>query len=363
MELVKIKGIPIRIHWSFVLIMIYVAYTNYAAGRDIYGIFWALVYLLTLFLCVTLHELGHALAALRFGLKTKSITLYPIGGVAALEKIPEKPIQELIVALAGPLVNIVISLFLWLWIFFSPFEYHLEDIGIQITPQNILINLAAVNLILAFFNLLPAFPMDGGRVLRALLSIFMDRVQATKIAMFAGQAMSILFIFWGFHSNPFLILIGLFVFYGALQEYQLVKTTNFLKKKFVKDALITDFTVLYTYHTLEDVKNIILRGHEKEFIVVDTWGKFIGILTREILLEKIATVGLHLSVEDCYQKSQLAFTLYDDLNEAFHKMHAYGVSIAPIMENHSICGVITLENIMECMLFGEALNQRLSNNL
>ncbi|MCX7743536.1 MAG: site-2 protease family protein [Flavobacteriales bacterium] len=358
MELLKVKGIPIRIHWSFILILGYVAYVNYKAGSQFNEIVWAIIYVLTLFLCVTLHELGHALAALRYGVKTKSITLYPIGGVAALERIPEKPGQELVVALAGPLVNVIIGGILWLWVFFSPIEYRLEDIGIRINAHNLVLNLAAVNIILVIFNLLPAFPMDGGRVLRSLLALAMDRVKATQIAMYVGQAMAILFVFWGFQSNPFLILIGVFIFFGAAQEYQMVKSSGFLKKKLVADALMTRFTTLSLANTLEEVKNLILQGHEKEFIVIDLFGQPVGIMTRDILIQHLASGSKELTVAECYLKSSIHFSPDTDLDEAFKIMQSEGIPIVPVIENEQMIGVINTENILECIMLGEAMHKK-----
>ena len=355
LELAQIKGIPIRIHWSFILILGYVAYVNYQAGNSLNEIIWALIYVLTLFLCVTLHELGHALAALRYGVKTKSITLYPIGGVAALEKIPEKPGQELVVALAGPLVNVIIGGLLWLWVIFSPIEYRMEDIGIRINAHNLVLNLAVVNVILVLFNLLPAFPMDGGRVFRSLLALAMDRVKATRIAMIVGQAMAILFVFWGFRANPFLILIGIFIFFGAAQEYQMVKSSGFLSKKKVKDALMTRFSTLRPYHTLRDVMQLILSGSEKDFIVLNEEGHPIGIMTRDILIDYLASGGKDLTVEECYQKTTVHFGPEADLDEAFKIMQSEGLSIVPVMYNEQLIGVINTENILECMMMGEAL--------
>lgn len=357
-ELLQVKGIPIRIHWSFVLILGYVAYVNYKSGSELNEILWALLYVLMLFICVTLHELGHALAALRYGVNTKSITLYPIGGVAALEKIPEKPGQELVVALAGPLVNVIIGGLLWLWVIFSPVEYRMEDIGITINAHNLVLNLAVVNVILVLFNLLPAFPMDGGRVFRSFLALAMDRVKATQIAMIVGQAMAVLFFIWGFRGNPFLILIGIFIFFGAAQEYQMVKNSGFLSKKRVADALMTRFTLLHPSSTLQEMMQLILSGQEKEFVVAGDDGIPVGIMTRDILIQYLASGGKYLTVGECYQKTTIHFSPEADLDEAFKIMQSEGLSIVPVMHNGQLIGVINTENILECMMMGEALLKR-----
>lgn len=358
LKLLHVKGIPIQIHWSFVLILGYVAYVNYKSGSNLQEILWALLYVLLLFLCVTLHELGHALAAMRYGVKTRSITLYPIGGVAALERIPEKPGQELVVAFAGPFVNVIIGGLLWLWVIFSPIEYSWEDIGIRINAHNLVLNLAMVNVILVLFNLLPAFPMDGGRVFRSLLALAMDRVKATRIAMFVGQFMAILFVIWGLRGNPFLILIGIFIFLGAAQEYQMVKNTGFLSNKRVVDALMTHFTLLHPSQTLHEVMQLILSGQEKEFVVAEDDGIPIGIMTRDILIQYLASSGKNLTVGECYQKSNVHFNPELSIEEAFKIMQSERLSIVPVMYDGKIIGVINTENILECMMIVEALQKR-----
>ncbi len=358
LELIKVKGIPIRIHWSFLLILGYVSYINYQSGSKPTEMLWSLIYVLSIFLCVTLHELGHALAAKHYGIETKSITLYPIGGVAALEKIPEKPLQELVVAFSGPLVNVIISVVLWTWIFLSPSEYYLEDIGIKISAKNIIINLATVNLTLVIFNLLPAFPMDGGRVLRALLSMVISRLKATFIAMIIGQLISVIFIISGFIYNPFLIFIGIFIFFGAAQEYQMIKYGNFITNLKVKDALMTQFSLLLPNSTLQDVMKIILDTHEKEFVVINHEGVPIGIMTREILIKYLTELPKEALIRECYQKSSLYLTPETPLNEAFKIMQLESIPIVPVIHKGKLIGVINSENILETIMLHEAINTK-----
>ena len=355
LELIEVRGIPIRVHWSFVLILGYVAYINYRAGNEFHEIIWSLIYVLAIFICVTLHELGHALAALKYGIQTKSITLYPIGGVAALEKIPEKPLEELWVALAGPLVNVIISSILWTWIYISPTVYSFEDIGIQINSHNLIINLAAVNIIMVIFNLLPAFPMDGGRVFRSLLSLAIGRMKATYIAMLMGQIISVVFVIWGFMGNPFLIFIGIFIFFGAAQEYQMVKYGGIMTNLSVKSALMTQFTLVKTSDTLADVMNLILKTHEKEFIVINSNGDPIGIMTRELLIQNLANHHKDLLVKDCYRPTNISFFLDTPLYEAFKIMQTNSIPIVPVIHHHRMVGVITIENIIEYLMMEEAI--------
>lgn len=207
----QVAGIDIRLHASFALICLWIAWLSWRRTGSVAGVLNGLALVLLLFLCVLLHEYGHALTARRFGIGTRHITLLPIGGVALLERIPDRPLQEVAIALAGPAVNIAIAAMLWL-----------------ITPSTggmlagILQTLLGANLVLAAFNLLPAFPMDGGRVLRALLALRFGRVRATRLAALVGRAMAVGFAVLGLRGNPVLILIAGFVWYAAGAESRAV---------------------------------------------------------------------------------------------------------------------------------------------
>ncbi|MDZ4810652.1 MAG: site-2 protease family protein [Bacteroidota bacterium] len=198
----KIAGIQIFIHWSFPLIILWIIFSNVRSGLNTEQIIWSVLFVLTLFVCVTLHELGHALAAKRFHIKTKDITLLPIGGVARLENMPEKPMQELIVALAGPAVNVIIFLILYIALQIASIPFDFTAIT-HITADNFLFNLAILNIWLAVFNMIPAFPMDGGRVLRALLAMKLNRSLATQIAGRIGQVIAMGFVLLGFFWKSF----------------------------------------------------------------------------------------------------------------------------------------------------------------
>lgn len=355
LELGAVKAIPIRIHWSFLLIIVYIAYLQISEGGDWMQVLWAIAFVLSLFACVTLHELGHAMAALRYGVRTRGITLYPIGGVAMLERIPEKPLQELAVAIAGPMVNVVIAAILVLILWLSPVEYRLEDLKQSIGSSNFLLQLAAVNIILVLFNLLPAFPMDGGRIFRAFLAMHMDRVKATRFAMYVGQGMAVLFAIWGLQSNPFLILIAAFVFFGAAQEYKMVRSASYIRLHFVGNAMMKNFTRLQVQQSLADVMQIMLNGQEKDFVVFHPNGEPAGIMTRDILIKALTDHGTTISIESFIQPINQSFSTDMPLAEAYKCMQSEGLSIVPIIENNQTIGVINMENILEYIMFAEAM--------
>ena len=229
LNLGKVAGIKLTVHWTFIILIGWVFFMHYRMGHDMQQALIGVVFILALFVCVTLHELGHALTAKRFNIITQSITLLPIGGLAKMEKMPEKPIQELWVAIAGPLVNVVIAILLYVYLTISNSIPPLIDIEhMQLQGTGFWFNLLIANVILALFNLIPAFPMDGGRVLRAILAFKLDRGKATKIAATIGQLLAISFVFFGFFSNIWLVFIGIFIYLGAGAEATFEATKSIL---------------------------------------------------------------------------------------------------------------------------------------
>lgn len=265
------QNIPVRVHWTFGLLLFWVWYIGTTNGMDIQAILVMGLIILCLFACVVMHEFGHALAARRFGITTRDIILSPIGGIARLDSIPERPRQELIVAIWGPMVNLMIAgvlgFFIWIW----------SDTGLQIIGQdesdafrlvNILPILFWMNLMLVLFNMIPAFPMDGGRVLRALLAWKFGRLKATKWAANIGRGLAILFIILAiYEAHLFLGLIGLFVFVMATQEYKFVKSEHLYRRLSVGDVMRTRYTVLAGTDSIASAWNVLSHGLEASFPV------------------------------------------------------------------------------------------------
>jgi stage IV sporulation protein FB len=222
LKVLRVAGIDVRMHFTFLLFLAWIGYAHYQEGGAPAAV-QGVLFISLLFGCVLLHEFGHAIAARAFGIHTPDITLLPIGGVARLERMPDKPWQELVVAAAGPAVNVVIALVLLLGLGISG---SLFDLGQMLHhPQvSVAVKLASFNIVMMLFNLLPAFPMDGGRVLRALLAMVTNYVRATQVATRLGQVMALGLGAWGlFSNNPLLIFIAFFVYLGAAQEAALVQ--------------------------------------------------------------------------------------------------------------------------------------------
>ena len=277
----RLFGSELRVHATFFLLLLWVGTVAWVAAGPLQAAV-NILFILVLFACVVAHEYGHALMARRYGIATPDITLLPIGGMARLERMPEKPGQEVAVALAGPAVNLVIFV-----VIVGVFRVDLDVetlMQIEDPREGFLARVAMVNLFLVLFNMLPAFPMDGGRVFRAVLSIWMPRVRATRMAAHAGQAMAFLFGFLGLMTvNPLLILIAIFIFIAAGAESSFVAMQDFGRHTGVRAAMITSFETLEEDATLNEAAATLIRTTQHEFPVVDRDGRMVGLLTRKSL--------------------------------------------------------------------------------
>src|SRR5204862_2572268 len=273
----RVAGIQLRIHITFLLLIAWLAFGYYAQGGSAVAAS-RVIFVLLLFLCVVLHEFGHAFAAKAFGINTPDITLLPIGGVARLERMPEEPVQELIIAVAGPLVNVVIALGL----FVAGGSQALLNPS-TVEGGGLIAQLLTINIILVLFNLLPAFPMDGGRILRALLATRMSYARATQTAATVGQAFAFIFGFVGLFANPLLIFIALFVDIGATQEAALAQMRDVSRGLPVSSAMVRDFRSLPKEATLQEAVDALLATTQHDFPVVDDNGNVAGVLTRHDL--------------------------------------------------------------------------------
>ena len=288
-----LAGIELRIHVTFLLLLGWVSASYWMLGRSMEAMLAGVVFILALFGCVLLHELGHALAARKYGIATKDITLLPIGGLARLERMPTKPSQELWVALAGPAVNVLIATVLFACSSLTHGWAPLARLSVAAGP--FLERLLIANVWLVLFNLIPAFPMDGGRVLRALLASQMDYVRATRISAGVGQALALVFGFAGLFGSPMLLLIALFVWIGASQEVAMTQMKAAMSGTPIQAAMLTDFRHLESRDTLDDAVWFMLQGFQQDFPVLHQ-ARVIGILTRSDLLAALAEHGQNYPV-------------------------------------------------------------------
>ena len=353
-QVAKVAGIPIRIHATFVLFLVFL-YVVLARGRSAAEAAEWIGFLLALFGCVVLHELGHAITARRYGVKTRDITLLPIGGVARLERIPEKPAQEIAVALAGPAVNVVIALVLLAFLVWTGVWASVRSP--EELQQSFTGRLLAYNIFLALFNLIPAFPMDGGRVLRALLAIRLDYVRATQIAAGVGQGIALLFGFFGLWGNPILLFIALFVFIGAGQEAAAVQMRSAFDGVPVGRAMIRDFRALRPTDPLSRAVELLLDGHQQDFPVLAGPGEMPGILTRADLLRALASGRTDRPVHEIARTCGTAHPR-DLLDRVFLRMQETGCPAMPVVEvDGTLVGMVTLENVGELAMVQAALSK------
>jgi Zn-dependent protease/CBS domain-containing protein len=353
LPIVRIAGIQLRIHITFLLLIGWLALGYYAEGGSAAAA-GRVLYILLLFLCVVLHEFGHALAAKSFGINTPDITLLPIGGVARLERMPEEPRQELIIAAAGPAVNVVIALALWLVIGWRPAADTRVFEGLDLLTK-----LLQINILLVLFNLLPAFPMDGGRILRALLATRMSYARATQTAATVGQAFAFIFGFMGLFGNPLLIFIALFVYLGATQEAALAQMKDVSRGLPVSSAMVRDFRSLPRSATLQEAVDALLATSQHDFPIVDENGSVIGVLTRHDLIAALRRDDPNIRVEDVMRRDIPTVTTGTRFEDAFRIMQECNCPAVPVLDNmRRLVGLLTPENVSELMMIHSAMPRR-----
>jgi Zn-dependent protease/CBS domain-containing protein len=350
----RIAGIQLRIHITFLLLIAWLAFGYYAQGGSAAAAS-RVIFVLLLFLCVVLHEFGHAFAAKAFGINTPDITLLPIGGVARLERMPEEPVQEFIIAVAGPLVNVVIALGLFVA---GGFQVFLNPSNVE--SGGLVAQLLTINIMLVLFNLLPAFPMDGGRVLRALLATRMSYVRATQVAANVGQGFAFIFGFLGlFGPNPFLLFIALFVYIGASQEAALAQMKDVSRRFPVSSAMVREFRTLSEDASLQEAVDALLATSQHDFPVVDDTGNVAGLLTRQDLIAALRRNDPAIRVGDVMRRDIPTVTTGTRFEDAFRIMQECNCPAVPVLDRMKrLVGLLTPENVTELMMVQSAMPQR-----
>jgi Zn-dependent protease/CBS domain-containing protein len=349
-----VAGIAVYLHGTFLLLIGFVLLSEWQASRSLPAAIGGVLFVLAIFLSVVLHEFGHALTARRFGIRTRDITLLPIGGIARLERMPDEPRQELWVALAGPAVNVVLA-----GLTFAG----LQAAGIEATAvfdsesDQALPRFMMVNLGLAAFNMLPAFPMDGGRVLRAVLAERLDYVRATEIAATLGQGLALLLGFVGLFSNPFLVFIALFVWMGASSEVSTVGLRAAMAGLPVGRAMITDFRALEVGQTLQDAVQLVLTTAQRDFPVLHE-GRLVGLLTRDTLMGALAERGPGAEVSSVMAREFETADAREMLETAFARLQRCACPVLPILKDGAIVGLLTPENVGELVMIRGAMGGR-----
>ncbi|MBP6826935.1 MAG: site-2 protease family protein, partial [Saprospiraceae bacterium] len=359
-------GIPVHLHWTFGLIFVYALWIGYSNNLDIISTVWLIGFFIALFACVLLHEYGHSLTARRYGVETRDIILTPIGGIARLERMPEKPIQEFLVAIAGPLVNVVIAAVLFLlsmlifqgerwelfkWFLKSQFLFSggeeagdvMEETGASMSGILFYLPvLVATNIGLVVFNLIPAFPMDGGRIFRSLLAMRIGRVKATRAAALVGQVIAVIFIVVGvlnWEKASTLTLIGFFVFITARTENSMVRLDDILRRFKARDLLRPHFTRLTTNDWMQTPIEMLQHGLERSFLVFDLSEKLVGALEEADILDAMKKRDFSAEITQYVQRAELV-DAEESLQYVYHLMRQRGHSILAVVSGSELIGVI-----------------------
>ena len=349
------SGIKVFIHWTFWIIIGWIFMMHFQMGHGWAEGIQGALFILVLFACVVLHEFGHALMAKRYGIPTRDITLYPIGGVASLDKMPDKPAKELAVALAGPAVNFVIAGVLYIFLYVNDQLLPISEID-HMSGDNFWFNIMAANVILAVFNLIPAFPMDGGRVLRALLAFNMGKLKATTIAARVGQFLAIVFVFLGFFSNFWLVFIGLFIYLGAGAEEVLESTKSALTGYTAKDVLIRQYTRLFPEETLEKAVQLLRNTQEQGFVVVEN-DQVQGVLTRKELIKGLSAYGNTSPVSKIMRKDFVVIVPDMPLQQVYEKLMTNNAQLAPVLEGGHLIGIVDATGINEMVVITKGIKR------
>jgi stage IV sporulation protein FB len=350
--LVRVAGTEIRIHLTFLLLLLWVGIDEYlgagsAAALD------AVLFVLAVFACVVLHELGHALAARRYGIDTPDITLLPIGGLARLSRFPDNPVEEIIIAIAGPLVNVVIALLLVA--IGGRIDFNGTLVASDVVPS-FATRLATVNLFLVLFNLIPAFPMDGGRVLRAVLSLWVGRPRATAVSARIGQALAFVFGFLGLlGGNAILVFIAIFVFLAAGAEAGEASLRSVARRVPVERAMIRVFETLSPGATVDDAATALIRTTQHEFPVVDGGRKLRGFLGRDAMIRALKASGPQTPVFNVMQRDIPLVRLGQSLELAVRLMQQKNSAEVGVIDDAArLVGYVSRENLAEFMMIEDA---------
>jgi Zn-dependent protease len=352
LNLGSVAGTAIRIHVTFLLFLIWLGAIYYRQGGA-EAAWQGTIFIVLIFLCVLLHELGHVFAARYYGVPTSDVTLWPFGGIASMERMPDKPGQELVVALAGPAVNVVIAAGLLLWL--GPRLDPANLTQIENPAVSMAAKVAGANIILVLFNMIPAFPMDGGRVLRAVLAMRMGNARATELAATIGQGFAVVFGILGIFYNPMLIIIAVFIFLAASGEAAQAQLRAVAQGTLVSDAMITEFQSLGTNATVNDAADALIRTTQTEFPIVDGSGKLRGVLTRDAMIKALKERGPETPVLDVMQSDIPTVPARAKLDTALRSLMQKGRPVVGVTDPEDrLIGLLTVENLGEMMMVHSA---------
>jgi Zn-dependent protease len=353
-KIARIAGIDIYVHATFLVLIYLVGISYWKQQGTMVAVFSGVGYILALFFCVVLHELGHSLTARRYGIRTRNITLLPIGGIASLEKIPDDPRQEINVAIAGPAINFLIATLLYLYLDFSNAQVTAEQFSL--TEGSFLYRLMMVNIFLGGFNLLPAFPMDGGRILRATLALRMDHAKATQKAARVGQFLAVGMGLLGIMYNPFLLFIAIFIWFGASIESNAEQLKSILDHASVRHAMLREFHTLSPEDNLARAVELTLAGSQKDF-PVGYQNKLYKVLHHSDLIKGLQERGEYARISELPLQDIISVDINEPLRILLERMKGNLPQMICVTEGEKIVGLLNLNNIVEMIKIQEAVEK------
>lgn len=352
----KLFGTQVQVHWTFYVVLIWFILNEIINNKSLdYEVFNRILFnfelLVAVMICVLLHEFGHVLAAKKFGIRTKRIILLPIGGVSVQDKSTESPKEEFFITAAGPLVNVIIAVILYFVIPVS--EYMTYDLGEYFNALNdfsvktFLYFLFIINCVLVIFNMIPAFPLDGGRILRAIFDLEIDRVRATSATATIGNVIAVILLIIGLLFNPILVFLSLFLFIGNYSENRLMHQLKLLKGHKVRDAMLENITVFHPDDTMEDIIKVIITGTETNFIVVKD-KEIVGLLYHKNIIQNSSDRTLR--VKDLMTTTFKTLEAEEELSIAYGMMQEDAQPFFPVREKNKLIGAIDFPNLHEFLL-------------
>ncbi|MEM6487244.1 MAG: site-2 protease family protein [Pseudomonadota bacterium] len=350
-RLLQIGDTALRVHVTFLLLLFWIALTRSSAGIE--AVLLGVVFVVAVFTCVVLHELGHVVAAQLYGIRTPEITVLPIGGIARLERMPQKPGQELVVAIAGPLVNVVIAAVL-IGLIGARFDLS-SAADIHRAQASIQGQLALVNVMLVVFNLIPAFPLDGGRIFRALLAFFLRRDRATTVAARVGQAAAVVFALVGLFTNPFLVLIAVFMFFAAEAEAAHETAQADTSGLRARDAMAAPVPTLGPDATAADAAALLTRSAQQAFPVIGADGMWLGFITRRRLVSAMGETGPTTPVVAFIETEAPLVAPDTGLGQVLTEIYASPARAAVVLDrNGHFLGYVSAEDAHELLMHATA---------
>jgi Zn-dependent protease/CBS domain-containing protein len=357
-------GIDVKVHWTFLLLLAFFGFTAYQNSGDLGSALVTVAIIVALFVCVLLHEYGHSLVAQRLGIEIADITILPIGGLARLKSLPEKPWDEVKIAIAGPLVNVVLApIFFGIAILLGGGITMPPNIleGVQSAAQ-VFVYLGFINVALVVFNLIPAFPMDGGRVLRGLLATRLGPVRATDISSAVGQFFAAAFFLIGLLTgNLLLALIAVFIFFGAGGEAQMVRQREQMRGLSVSDVMGSRrrTETVTPYHTFGQVLDMVIHGYQEDFPVVDEEENLVGIITRNEIMTAAHSPDRYASVRDVMKTDFPTISPDADLfTDGARILQESGLRALPVVKAGDLVGMLTMDDIGQAALLRDLRKQQ-----